>query len=256
MFTLLSVPIHNLSRSEIEDWILKRLSSNPLPLEEGELPKAEGIESKKFHHIATVNPEFLVEAKKNKKFADILKNRTSLNVCDGFGICFWAKVLYKKSIQRITGVELAETICRVAAEQKKSVYFLGGFGVADKAAQVMKQKYLDLIIAGTEDGSPNTINYKLKNSAPDVVLVSFGAPKQEYWLQEFGAESGAKIGIGIGGTFDFWTGQTIRAPKFFRFAGLEWFWRLVLYPQRWRRIWNATVVFSWMVVREFFCTKK
>lgn len=240
MIQILSIPIDNLTRLEVEDWIVTALIN----------PSSRDLGSKtNFQHIATVNPEFLVEAKKNLKFKKILQ-QTSLNVCDGFGIQFWARILYKKSIHRVTGVELAETICRIAAERKKSIYFLGGFGVAAKAAAVMKSKYPALIIAGTEDGDPNNISDQLKQVQPAIIFVAFGAPKQEFWLQRFGADSGATIGIGIGGTFDFWTGKAIRAPKLFRSIGLEWLWRLITQPQRWKRIWNATVVFSWMVVRE------
>ncbi len=208
------------------------------------------LEGKTLNHLATVNPEFLVEAHQNKTFKKLL-NQTSLNVCDGFGISFWTKILYKKDIARITGVSLAEQLCKIAAEEHKSVYFLGGFGVAKPASEVMKSKYPQLIIAGTEDGNPQQISDQLLKAQPDILLVAFGAPAQEFWIDTFKVDlKKTRIAVGIGGTFDFWAGKTKRAPKPMRQIGLEWLWRLITQPQRVKRIYNAVVVFSWLVLKE------
>ena len=210
------------------------------------------LEEKKFNHIATVNPEFLVEAHKNKKFKNLL-NTTSLNVCDGFGITFWTKFLYKKEIPRMTCVTLAEEICKLAAKHKKSIYFLGGFEVAKKAATFMQSKYPNLIVVGAEDGAPETISKNLKSAHPDILLVAFGAPAQEFWIDTFKADlTNTKIAVGIGGTFDFWAGKTTRAPRLMQKLGLEWLWRLITQPKRAKRIYNAVVVFSSLVLKERF----
>ncbi len=231
-FSLLGVPLSLLSKASIK-----------LKLE-------NFLRGSKFNHLATVNPEFLVEAHKNKGFKKLL-NHTSLNVCDGFGIYFWIKILYNKKITRITGVSLAEQLCAMAAEKQQSVYFLGGFNVADKAAALMKKKYPTLIIAGSEDGDPKISSEKLKKAQPDIVLVAFGSPAQEFWIDKFKVDlENTKIAVGIGGTFDFWTGKTTRAPKAFRNVGLEWMWRLFTQPKRAKRIYNAVVVFSILVIKE------
>jgi N-acetylglucosaminyldiphosphoundecaprenol N-acetyl-beta-D-mannosaminyltransferase len=82
-------------------------------------------------------------------------------------------------------------------------------------------------------------------------LVAFGAPKQEIWLSEKGRKiTSLKLGIGVGGTFDFWAGKIKRAPILWRKIGLEWLWRLIQEPQRWRRIFNAIVVFPYRVIQE------
>lgn len=210
------------------------------------------LKGSNFNHLATVNPEFLVEANKNKDFKKLL-NHTALNVCDGFGISFWTKILYNKKITRITGVSLAEQLCAMAAEKQQSVYFLGGFKVANKAASFMKKKYPTLIIAGTEDGDPKILSEKLKEAKPGIILVAFGSPAQEFWIDKFKNElPHTKIAVGIGGTFDFWTGKTTRAPKAFRSVGLEWLWRLFTQPKRANRIYNAVVVFSALVLKDKF----
>jgi len=210
------------------------------------------LKGSNFNHIATVNPEFLVEAACNQPFKTVLNN-TQLNVVDGIGIKLWGRLLYKHKFTRITGVELAEKICKLAASQNKSVYFLGGFGVAAKAAQVMQQKHPTLKVAGTEDGDPTRISEALKTANADVVLVAFGAPAQELWINKFKSQlPTVRIIGGFGGTFDFWTGKATRAPKALRVIGLEWFWRLITQPKRIIRIYKAVIVFSYLALKERF----
>ncbi|MCF7905985.1 WecB/TagA/CpsF family glycosyltransferase [Candidatus Gracilibacteria bacterium] len=230
IISILHIPIHPLSRKELETEIRNMLSGNS------------------FSQIATVNPEFLVEAQKNKKFQSLLQS--TVNICDGSGISILGRLLLGKSIPRIPGVEVAEMICRICAEEKKSVFFLGGFGVAEKASQAMQKKYPQLHIAGTLDGDMNTLT-EVQQARPDVILVAFGAPRQELWLAEKGTQiPSLRLGVGIGGTFDFWAGKVRRAPAFLRALGLEWFWRLLCEPRkRIKRIWRAVCVFPWMMIR-------
>ena len=223
-----------------------------------ELPKilTQKLHAGKFYRIATVNPEFLVEAKNNPDFKKSLEH-TDLNVCDGAGIAIFARILHGQRIPRIPGVEVAEMVCHSAAELGKSVFFLGGFGVAPLAAEKMKEKFSNLCIAGTEDGSPQELSDTVKNAHPDIVFVAFGAPAQELWLQKFADKiPNLKLGIGVGGTFDFWAGKVFRAPKFLQKIGLEWLWRLFQEPRkRARRIFNAVIIFPWLVIKEKFRTK-
>ncbi|MCF7847054.1 MAG: WecB/TagA/CpsF family glycosyltransferase [Candidatus Gracilibacteria bacterium] len=217
----------------------------------------EMLNGRKFQHIATVNPEFLVAAHRDPVFRKIL-NKTDLNLCDGAGISLMAKLLYGRKIHRTTGVDVAEILCRTAAKQGKSVYFLGGFGVAHLAAVRMQKKFPNLRVAGAEDGDPEACSKLLKSANPDVILVAFGAPKQEFWLNEFGDQiPGLKLGGGFGGTFDFWAGKLRRAPGFFQKIGLEWCWRLGQEPRkRAPRIWRAVCVFPFLAIRERFEKKE
>lgn len=228
---ILGIRIDQISRDGIRDVIRQKLSQNA------------------FCHIATVNPEFLVETSRNQKFKEVLAH-TDLNICDGAGISILGKLFYGEKIDRIPGVELAELILEVAAEMKKSVFLLGGKEVGNIIEQKMCSKYKNLIIAGKTDGDENTLE-EVKKTNPDVILVAFGAPKQEYWLAEKGSQiPSLHLGIGVGGTFDFWAGKAIRAPFVLRKIGLEWLWRLITQPKRWRRILNAVVVFPWLVLKE------
>ena len=128
---------------------------------------------------------------------------------------------------------------------------MGGFGVAQKAAEKMKQKYPDLIIAGHEDGHPQEISTQCVKANSDVMLVAFGAPAQEFWIDRFHAKiPNCKIAGGFGGTFDFWSGNVKRAPQWMQNLGLEWLFRLLKEPQRIKRIYNAVVRFSFLVLKE------
>ena len=230
MLQILKTPIHNFTRTQLRE-------------------KLSHITS--FTHIATVNPEFLVAAQKDKRFLGLLQK--TLNICDGFGIKLLHKLLYGQNITRITGVELAETICEIAAQTSQSVFFLGGQGVAEKASQVMQSKYKNLKIAGFLDGDENSFE-EIQKASPDIILVAFGAPKQEFWIAEKASQiKSIRLAIGVGGTFDFWAGRVHRAPNFMRNIGLEWLWRLLQEPRkRIPRIFRAVIIFPYLALKEKF----
>ncbi len=184
---------------------------------------------------------------------------------DGFGL-LCALWLYGQSGVRLTGVEMAKEIIKLAAENKERVYLLGDDkGSAEKAAMVLQAEFHELEIVGAEAGPDfamandqlSMTNEKLigrmNQAKPAVVLAAFGHPHQEKWLHEnLSKMSSVKIVMGVGGTFDFWSGTIRRAPRIFRFLGLEWLWRLILEPKRWKRICNAVIVFPVAVIVERF----
>ena len=217
---------------------------------------AEKLNGSKFCHVATVNPEFLVTARKDEEFKRIL-NHTELNVCDGVGIQLMAKLLHGKKVERITGVHVAELLCKICAQERKSIFFLGGRGVAEIAAFKMKEKYPNLKIAGFAEGKPTQFLEKVRTAKPNAILVAYGAPAQEKWLATYNKEiPSLRLGIGIGGTFDFWAGRFKRAPEFAQRMGLEWLWRLIQEPRvRGQRIWRAVFVFMNYVLRDKFGDK-
>lgn len=218
---------------------------------------AEKLNGSKFCHVATVNPEFLVRAKTDNEFKQIL-NHAELNICDGVGIQLLSRFLYKKKIERITGVHVAEILCKICEQKEKSIFFLGGRGVAKEASLQMKKKYPKLYIAGYAEGTPSELLEEVKRSHPDAILVAYGAPAQEKWIKKFHKEiPSLRIGIGIGGTFDFWAGKVKRAPNFVRKIGIEWLWRLAQEPtKRAKRIWKAVFVFSKLALQEKFGDKE
>ena len=145
------------------------------------------------------------------------------------------------------GVDFVGDFCKICEKESKSVYFLGGRdGIAQKTADRLKKRFPDLKISGWLDGG---INLKdccklIKSASPDVLFVALGAPRQEKWIYDNLREiPSVKLAIGVGGAFDFISGNVKRAPKFMRRLGLEWLWRLIIQPWRVRRIFNAVIVF-------------
>ena len=121
--------------------------------------------------------------------------------------------------------------------------------IAKKSSEILLQKYPALKICGAIDGSPfekddkETISL-IQKMQPDILIVCYGCPLQELWIQRNLKKClSVKAAIGLGGTFDFLSGNIKRAPKIFRALGIEWLWRLMLQPSRWKRIFRAVFVF-------------
>lgn len=204
--------------------------------------------------IVTANPEILLEAKRSPAYAAVLKQADYLSV-DGFGLWFGMRAL-EHPVERVTGVTLAEALIARAADEGDRVGFLGGApGVAAEAAAVWKKRFpaLETIAEeggriapdGTGDASEEEAVHRLVLEAPKVLLVAFGGgSKQEAWIARRIADlPSVRVVVGVGGAFDFWTGRIRRAPGVLQRLGLEWAWRLIQEPRRWKRILRATVIF-------------
>ncbi len=194
--------------------------------------------------VVTVNPEIVIESIIDNDFKDILST-SSINTADGIGISWAINFLYGKRVDRITGSDSMEKICAICARHSESVFFYGAMpSVAEKTAAILKDKIKDLEVAGTYsperpdlplDELPYHIKDKLDTAS--VIFVALGAPAQEKWIHtNLPKLTNCKIIIGIGGSFDYMTGQVKRAPKWLRRLGLEWLYRLLLQPSRWRRM--------------------
>ncbi len=216
----------------------------------------ETINSEKQAQIATVNPEFLVEATYDPEFKKIL-NSCDLNTCDGFGIKLIAKIFYGIDIKRTTGVEITEKLLK--SEYK--LFLLGGAnGIVEKVAKNFPQaKILGLDSGGKMIKVNNswclerneTIIEKIKSSGAEILLLALQYNKQEKWIAEnLKKLPNIKVAIGVGGTFDYLSGNIKRAPTWLRKIGLEWLFRLIFQPKRWRRIIKATIIFPILVIKE------
>jgi N-acetylglucosaminyldiphosphoundecaprenol N-acetyl-beta-D-mannosaminyltransferase len=216
------------------------------------------LESALFHQIATVNPEFLLLARKNTSFCETL-NMCDLNIADGVGLhfAFWRKG--KKLQARVTGADLMTYILQQAERKHLSVMCVvrkSGLSLWKDIRRAMKKQYPKLQIEGIVLNRTTSINMlrkeiQLKIKQSNIVLCNFGAPYQELFLSQLrNGSSDIRIAMGVGGSFDFLTGKTKRAPKWMRAIGLEWLWRLLLQPWRFCRIWNAVIVFPLRVLLE------
>ena len=199
----------------------------------------------KFHRIATVNPEFLVRAEKDPAFKQSLQ-QADLCVVDGIGIV-WAGWLQGKRVTRFPGVDLLHEILSRAERDGLSVFLVikkDGLSSYEEIRMALLKKFPRLTIDGADVGIKNAEASKLKAKSYKLLLCNFGAPEQEFFLESLQNNPGdVRLVMGVGGAFDFLTGKQTRAPRCLRAIGLEWLWRLILQPKRWKRIWNAVVIF-------------
>lgn len=202
------------------------------------------LQRKNLLHVVTVNPEFVIEAKRNPKFDKALEDADE-TVADGWGIVWAARILYSRKIPRISGHLLVDKILKRSVKDGKKVFLLGAApGVAELAADQMKRVFPGLNV-GWYEGSTNVKEErrdemgltlaKINSFEPDFLLVAYGSPWQDLWIEENRAYLRAGVAIGIGGVLDEWAGLVRRAPRIIDLMGLKWLWRLILQPRRWRR---------------------
>lgn len=219
----------------------------------------EAIDARRGHggppfQVATVNPEFVMRARRDHGFRQVLKN-ASLKTADGAGLMLAGRILGRPLPERVTGVELTRALARAAAQRGDRVFFLGAApGVADAVAEALARESPGLQVAGSfagdaaESGDAETVA-AVRAGKADVVLVAYGCPAQELWLARNLEVSGAVIGIGVGGTFDYLSSRVRRAPSPLRRLGLEWLFRLLQQPSR---AWRMTALphFLLLVLRQ------
>jgi N-acetylglucosaminyldiphosphoundecaprenol N-acetyl-beta-D-mannosaminyltransferase len=190
--------------------------------------------------VATVNPEMLMLARQDAGLAAALHG-AGLVVADGIGVVWAARRLGQPVPGRVTGVALADALLEEAARYGWRVCLLGGKpGVAEAAAAEMQARMPGLQISGTHHGyfSPEdagTVAAAVAAAQPDLVFVGMGAGKQEKWIWQNRQLFLRGVALGLGGVLDIWAGQTKRAPGWLQRLGLEWLYRLVREPSRWRR---------------------
>lgn len=207
------------------------------------------------HQIATINPEFVVLAQKDAEFLRVL-NACALNVPDGVGLLGAARRLGTPLRERVTGQELVDRICALAAERGARVFFLGAReGIAERAAAELKKRYPRLEIGDCYAGSPareeeDGIVERINASRARILFVAYGPPKQELWIARNAARlKNIAVAMGVGGTFDTLAGIVPRAPRWIRDAGFEWTYRLAREPWRIKRQ-LAIPYFMWLITKK------
>ena len=212
-----------------------------------EVLKKIWLQRREMLHIATVNPEYIMEARINPKFKQVLDQ--CLSVADGHGV-MWASKLQVKSkllqVERLSGVELVEAILKHASEKNEKVFLLGaGQGVAEVAAAKMSKKYPGLQMSWYEGAKTVKVEKseeasmtiaKINGVSPDYLLVAYGSPYQDMWIEENRPYLRVRVAIGVGGTLDEWAGVVALCPVWLDQLGLKWLWRVAQEPRRWRRI--------------------
>ncbi|MHB9036091.1 MAG: WecB/TagA/CpsF family glycosyltransferase [Armatimonadota bacterium] len=206
------------------------------------------------HMIVTADASMIVRAQDDVELREII-NEADLVTPDGSGIIKGAKILGTPLLERVSGVDLAREMCRMSAEQGFSIFFLGAEpGIADAAAENLSKTYPGMKIAGTHDGyfTPNRdaeVASLVKASGAQALLVAMGIPRQEKFIRKYMHEMGVCVAMGVGGSFDVFSGKVKRAPKWYQDHGLEWAYRLANDPSKISKV-SVLPKFLIMVYRE------
>jgi N-acetylglucosaminyldiphosphoundecaprenol N-acetyl-beta-D-mannosaminyltransferase len=201
---------------------------------------AQLVEAGGHHLVATVNPEFVMRARVDHEFARVLES-ADLCLADGSGVVWAARRQGCTIREPVTGVDLIPQLAALCARRHFRLFLLGAApGVASDLASRLWTDHPDLDVrahAGSPDPSADAETLSLIHGhQPHVLLVAYGHPNQELWIDRVSDSLGVAVAIGVGGSFDYLTGRVPRAPAWMRRAGLEWLFRLVRQPWRIRRM--------------------
>lgn len=222
------------------------------------------LHGNKTNVVFTLNPEILLYARTHGDFVTTLSS-ADLSLPDGFGITLVQFLKNRQHIRRFAGIDAAESLFPLAAQQNATILLFGGEkGAATRASKNFRKRFPQLrIFAVGEDvcfrnsgracekKSEQRITQTISAYEPQIIFVGLGAPKQENWIALYRNEfPSVRIMIAVGGAFDIWSGRLRRAPKILRASGLEWLWRLVQEPKRLPRIWRAVCIFPLQALRD------
>ncbi len=231
--------------------------------------------------VVTAYSEFFVRAQSDSDFMNIMRS-ADLVTPDGVSVLAAAKyrdkiagksvigkfgeglkvggeILSGKVGKPVTGVWLFEKLTEMAADKGWRVFLLGGWdNVSEKTVRMLLKRFPKLKVdydsgetrVGTDEVTNKRVIEKINKFAPDILFVAYNPIKQEKWLAKHQDVLKAKVGIGVGGTFDEYVGKVKKAPKWMERMGLKWLWRVVTEPKRIGRILKAVFVFPWLVFRD------
>ena len=190
-------------------------------------------------YCVTPNAEIVYEAMHDDAFAELV-NDAALVLPDGAGVVLGAKILGTPLKQKVAGIDFAWNLLGILEQTGGKLYLLGSKpGVAEQAAAKMLEKYPALQICGTADGyfkDEGPVVEKINAAKPDVLFVCLGAPKQEKFMVAHKQELQVKLMAGLGGSLDSFAGTVKRAPKWMINLSLEWLYRLIKEPKRFKRM--------------------
>ena len=231
------------------------INLNDLPAASAKKKAAEFLNSTTQHYIVTPNPEIILNSHKDEELFYIL-NKADLSIADGFGLKL-AGWLAGINIPRLAGADLTLHLLSLAQIEHKRVVILnwrGGLSNKVDIRRALKEKYpsLDCLVIDSSRSQPlsSKIIDQINNFKPLILFNTFGSPYQEKIIyHNLRKMPSVRVALGVGGAFDFITKKAKRAPLIFRQVGLEWLWRLIKQPKRWKRIYNATWVFTGKLLR-------
>lgn len=239
---VLGVPVDDAQEADVLEFVRDRVSTRE--------PAA----------IVTVNAEYVVRAVDDASFMEVIRG-ADLATADGAGVLWALRRQGLRLPRRVGGSDLIWSMSCQAAELGHRIFLLGAApGVSARAADVLRSTYPALLVAGTYSGSPDENEREaivdfIRRAGADIVFVAFGSPRQDVWIAANLRATGASVAMGVGGSIDYVAGVARRAPRWMQDSGLDWLWRLVRQPWRWRRM-ISLPRFVWLVLRDPARTEK
>ena len=191
--------------------------------------------------ILAVNPE-KVFVLRNDEFLKQFFDKAALLIPDGIGMVKGLKILHKVRVSRVPGADLMQNICAEAPERGYKIFIYGASEeVNSKSCDILRQRHPGIQIVGRANGfvKPEDMDklvQSINDSGAEILFIAMGSPRQEKWMSEHACKlNNIKICQGIGGTLDTIAGTVKRAPQFWQKLGLEWFYRLLCQPSRFKR---------------------
>lgn len=207
--------------------------------------------------VITINPEMIENASQNPDFAEII-NSAELVIPDGIGVEIGLKIL-GYNVRRIAGIEFSHRMIEECAKNSQSVALVGAKPqIVEKAKENLEKEISGLYVTYAHDGyfsNDEEIINELKIRQPRLVLCALGSPKQEEFIIKAKQVLPNALFVGVGGSFDVWSGIVERAPEIYQKLGLEWLYRTVKEPKRFKRIFPTLPLFVLKVLREKFIPK-
>ena len=237
---LLGMTIHNLTMDEAVDAIVAKAR--------------DSISAQ----VCFVNADCANVAWNDVEYSKVLR-KSDLVLADGIGMKLAGRLLNRNIRQNVNGTDLFPRLCEVLEKEPLGIFLLGGRpGVAPQVVRWIQSRYPGVEIAGHQHGfftseELPTVLTTIKSSNARILLVAFGAPKQEQWISSHLKDTGPMVSLGVGGLFDFYSGNIPRAPAWVREIGMEWFFRFCQEPRRMaRRYLSGNIIFLARVMRERF----
>ena len=203
------------------------------------------INSDKVSQVVTINPEMFGNAHKDNEFAKII-DEAEMVIPDGVGVKIALKI-NGYNLDRIPGIDFAKRLLKDCSDENIPVAIVGAKEeIVSKAIENLKKELPQLNIVYSHNGYFNNdqeIYDNIKNANPKLILVAMGSPRQEQFIYNAKKVLNPCLMVGIGGSLDVWSGNIKRAPKIFQKLGLEWFYRTITQPSRFKRIFPTLPLF-------------
>jgi len=216
---------------------------------------SDRVENRRKTVVFAVNPEKIYRAYHDENLKKLI-NDADIQICDGIGTVYAVKLLFGKNLKRCTGIQLFLELVQKASQKEFKIYLLGASDESNRlASSNLFKMHPSLKIVGRHNGyfeDSQEIIKQMNESQAEMLFVAMGSPKQEIWIAKYKDKIAAPFCMGIGGALDVVSGKARRAPKFFQKAGMEFLYRIITNPKRWRRQ-IVLPKFALVVLKERFC---